>query len=512
MDNSTHDARIELAIAQLKQQDRPNVAATARAHVVAESTLRDRWRGKSMSKRAAASEYRQRLTFGQEEALIQQINQLTDRGIPPTPRIVRNMAEEMLEGPVGKNWTSDFVKRYEHRLTSVYLRNIDSRRTKSEYAPSYKQFYDLVTCFWFICAIITTKLLIFIQLIDGIKKYNITADNLYNWDEKGFIIGLANAVRRLMTKEALDSGRITNASQDGSREFISLLACICADETALPPALIYKGDSGSLQNTWIEDWQQDEEAFFASSANGWSSDAFGINWLQRIFQRYTAKKAGNRRRLLLVDGHSSHVNMRFIDLCDQLRILVLILPPHSTHRLQPLDVGLFSPLSRFYTDGLNKLMYDSLGMISMSKRSFWSVFLPAWKQAFTPKNIESAFRKTGIWPYDPSGVLGTITKPQAVETSGSPKTPMSSRAVRRAHRQYKIAPTTSKLSKILNANERLAATNSIRQHMIRGLQHTLRQEIKRRQRGKRLNLLGEEEGGLNSSVRGKCRRQGIGRP
>ena len=75
----------------------------------------------------------------------------------------------------------------------------------------------------------------------------------------------------------------------------------------------------------------------------------GRNWLEQVFHRCTVKKAGNRRRLLLVDGHSSHVNMQFIDRCDSLRILLLILPPHTTHRLQPLDVGLFSPLSTYYT-------------------------------------------------------------------------------------------------------------------------------------------------------------------
>jgi hypothetical protein len=39
------------------------------------------------------------------------------------------------------------------------------------------------------------------------------------------------------------------ASQDGSREFISLLACICADGTFLPLALIYKGDLADLQDS-----------------------------------------------------------------------------------------------------------------------------------------------------------------------------------------------------------------------------------------------------------------------
>jgi hypothetical protein len=56
-----------------------------------------------------------------------------------------------------------------------------------------------------------------------------------------------------MAKSIYDSGRITAAKQDSSREFISLLASICVDGIALPPALIYKGASGDLQDTWLKD-------------------------------------------------------------------------------------------------------------------------------------------------------------------------------------------------------------------------------------------------------------------
>ena len=103
----------------------------------------------------------------------------------------------------------------------------------------------------------------------------------------------------------------------------------------------------------------------------------GLNWLTTVFQRYTGPKAGIRRHLLLINGHSSHVNMKFINKCDELRILLLILPSHSTHRLQPLNVSLFAPLANFYTTGLNALLNKSLGIVSMSKRAFWSIFLPA---------------------------------------------------------------------------------------------------------------------------------------
>ena len=164
-----------------------------------------------------------------------------------------------------------------------------------------------------------------------------------------------------------------------------MLACVCADGTRLPPTLIYKGKSGALQNTWLDNWDPlKEEAYFASSNNGWTCDALGLKWLQKVFCPQTAAKAGYRRRLLIVDGHSSHINMSFIEYCDQMRIVLLILPPHSTHRLQPLNVSLFAPLASFYIQQLQRLLGKSLGIISKFKKDFWKTFWPAWQKAFTP--------------------------------------------------------------------------------------------------------------------------------
>jgi hypothetical protein len=93
--------------------------------------------------------------------------------------------------------------------------------------------------------------LISTKLIQGIEKYNITAENMYNWDEKGFLLGLAHALKRIITLHAVKSRRIIGASQDGSQEFLSLLACICANGTKLPPALIYRGESHNLLDSWV---------------------------------------------------------------------------------------------------------------------------------------------------------------------------------------------------------------------------------------------------------------------
>ena len=84
------------------------------------------------------------------------------------------------------------------------------------------------------------------QLHKAIEKYNLTAENIYNWDEKGFIIRLSQTTKRVMSKEAYDSRRVRQAVQDGSREFITLLACISVISKALLLALIYKGESYDL--------------------------------------------------------------------------------------------------------------------------------------------------------------------------------------------------------------------------------------------------------------------------
>jgi hypothetical protein len=92
----------------------------------------------------------------------------------------------------------------------------------------------------------------------------------------------------------------------------------------------------------------------------------------------------------LVDGYSSHINISFLDLADSLRIIILVLPPHTIYRLQPLDIGLFQLLSTFYSAALNRTIYESQSFTNMTKRLFWTVFKEAWEAAFTVENIKKA--------------------------------------------------------------------------------------------------------------------------
>jgi hypothetical protein len=82
-----------------------------------------------------------------------------------------------------------------------------------------------------------------------IKKHCITANNLYNFDKKEFLISLGQTLKQIITLTALKSDQVTKSKQDGSREFISILAYVSAIKKAIPPLLLYRGESEDLLNT-----------------------------------------------------------------------------------------------------------------------------------------------------------------------------------------------------------------------------------------------------------------------
>jgi hypothetical protein len=138
----------------------------------------------------------------------------------------------------------------------------------------------------------------------------------------------------------------------------------------------------------------------------------------------------------------------------------------------------------------------------MIKRFFYPLFRDAFNKAFTQKNIEHAFEKTGIWPHDPEQVLGKLRKleptlepiPKPIPANKTLETPKTCRSVR-IQKAYKNDHRESTLDLILDSNLHLAAEQSINTHIISGLSEALRLERKRRKRGRQLNLLGKDDHG-----------------
>ena len=65
-------------------------------------------------------------------------------------------------------------------------------------------------------------------------------------DEKDFILGVIGKQHRIFNKEAYERGRILGSNQDGNREWITVIAIVCADGTYLPPGILYKSGSDEI--------------------------------------------------------------------------------------------------------------------------------------------------------------------------------------------------------------------------------------------------------------------------
>jgi hypothetical protein len=304
-------------------------------------------------------------------------------------------------------------------------------------------------------------------------------------------------MKRIMTYSAFEQLGGMKNTQDGSREFITMLACISAIGRAIPSLLIYKGSEDGLQTSWVEDVTESAYTYFTSSENGWSSKKIGLRWLEEVFDRHTKPSNPRTRRLLIVDGHSSHVNMEFINYADHHRIIILILPPHSTHRLQPLDVGIFQNLSTAYSVELDKLMIQSQGFVHMSKRLFFPLFKAAFDTSFTEEAIRRAFAKTGIWPIYPDDMIRIVSrpKPKPEPLRLSPKTPRTAPEIRHFQIAFQQDPSSPMIAKLFKALSITTASESILAHDNYGLREAIKIEKSKRKRGKRLDLSGEPDTG-----------------
>jgi hypothetical protein len=105
-------------------------------------------------------------------------------------------------------------------------------------------------------------------------------------DEKGFIMGSVGKSKRVFSRQIWDKKQVKDSIQDGSRTWISVLACVGANGTALPPSLIYEALPpsliyealhGNIRDTWAEDIEVGKhEVFVTSSPSRWSNDAIGF--------------------------------------------------------------------------------------------------------------------------------------------------------------------------------------------------------------------------------------------
>jgi hypothetical protein len=231
-------------------------------------------------------------------------------------------------------------------------------------------------------------------------KYGICDDDVWNFDEAGFMMG---KITTQLVVTGLERRGRPKALQPGNREWATLIAAINAAGWAIPPFLILTGQYHL--SAWYEEAAIPRDWVIAVSDNGWTTNKLGVEWLKH-FDAHTKTRTVGAHRLLVLDGHESHNSLEFQELCQQNNIYTLRMPPHSSHLLQPLDVGCFSPLKRAYSREIESLIRNHINHVT--KLEFLPAVKAAYDRSFTPANIRSAFQGAGLVPYQPDAVLSKL--------------------------------------------------------------------------------------------------------
>lgn len=362
---------------------------------------------------------------------------------------------------------SSFLRRHKKELVIKATTGIDRNRYQADSEGKYERYFS----FWH----------------SKIKEYQIEPEQMYNMDEKGLLMGKTSRTHRVFNRAMWDRGELQAAIQDGSREWVTILATICADGTAIDPSLIYASKASTIRSSWVKDIEQ-EGVFVTASSNGWTNNDLGVAWLREVFDPQTRVKARHSWRLLIVDGHASHTSMEFINYCDQHKILLAVFPPHSTHTLQPLDVVVFKSFSSAYTKELVNFQSKSQGLLPMVKSDFFNLFCSAWNLAFSKVLILKAFEATGLAPQNANVILKRFRVSDSDSNSTSSdesETSLSSWFVisRRLKKVVKDN-TEKKTMQLAQAIHHLICENELLKHENQGLMETLLTKKKRQTRGR----------------------------
>jgi transposase-like protein len=464
------------AIESLEPGEHYSYREVARRFNVSNSTLTRRHKGRRQRSQEAKNNTQLALNPQQEAELVRYIEDFTKRALPPTRDMIRNFASHFNPDGVSDTWVDRFISRNGNHLICKWTSGIDSQRHNANSRAKYKLYFD--------------------HLHSKMLRYEIQPHNTYNMNEKGFMIGVTTRPKRVFSRRQWERKEVRAALQDGSREWVTLLATVCADGTALPPGIIYQSDNSTLQAPWVAEINtQKHNCFISSSLSGWTNNELGLAWLEQVFERCTKQKArlGRDWRLLILDGHGSHLTFEFLEYCEAHRILVSVFPPHSTHTLQPLDVVCFKPLSRAYTHQLTRYLHRTQGLVPLKKGDFFPLFWAAWSSSITEKLVHKGFEATGIWPKDPDVILKQFdSKEQEEAAEASHLTNRDWRHMERLVRAAVSDRTAEELKKLSETLHSLAVQNELLYDENDGLPEALDNKKKRKDRSKCLDLQRED--------------------
>ena len=225
---------------------------------------------------------------------------------------------------------------------------------------------------------------------------------IYNCDESGVtVVFKPNKVVAELGKRNVYA---ISAAERGKTH--TVLSCVSASGFMLPPMMVYprktcvpdKFKEGAIPNT-----------LFGNSESGWINSKLFLEW----FAFFIKNIPPVRPVLLVQDGHSSHISIELVEMARANDVTLLCLPAHTSHILQPLDVGVFKSFKASFNKTCGNYVRQHPGRV-ITTDVLASMVAQAYPTSFTPVNVLSGFKKAGVYPFNPSEVNDRQLVPSTV--------------------------------------------------------------------------------------------------
>ena len=381
MPQKNDERNIILALQAIEND--PKLSARAAAKIYSADPRKVQRRIKGMQPRRDIPANSRKLTDLEEDAIVERILDLSSKGFPPRLSVVRDMANRLLTTRgvtrVAERWPNSFVRR-RPELATCFTRKYDYQRAKCEDPKLIHDWFALVR--------------------NTIAKYGIDKADIYNFDETGFMMGVISTSTVVTSSDGRQRVKMV---QPGNRKWVTSIQRINSQDWTIPPFIIVAGKNHLA--SWYENSRFPPNWVISVSENGWTTNEKGMDWLLH-FDKYTRTRTTGIYRLLVLDGHESHHSDKFEQYCKENKIITLCMPAHSSHLLQPLDVGCFGPLKTVYGKQIEDLIRAHITHIT--KEDFFPAFLAAFNATMTEKNILGGFRGAGLVPLDPEMVISKL--------------------------------------------------------------------------------------------------------
>lgn len=186
-------------------------------------------------------------------------------------------------------------------------------------------------------------------------------------------------------------GSVTSAERG---QLVTMIAAVNAIGNSLPSMLIFP--RVHYKNTML--FGGPPGCIGAANPSGWSNEETFLIFLDHFLS--SVKCSREDRVLLIIDNHETHLSIEAIERASAAGIIMVTFPPHTSHKLQPLDISVYGPLKTYYNQAVEAWLYNHNGN-TFTIYSVAEALGIAYPRAFTPRNILSGFRKSGIFPLDP---------------------------------------------------------------------------------------------------------------